>query len=211
MESRRKSTAGVRGATMPEAAHNDQDLMHEEVSVSYPPVGTYDVDPHHTTAEFVARHMLTKVRGRFPELSGTVEIAETPEESHAEVELNTATLSTGSEMRDQHLRTSDFFETEQYPAITFRSTGVRVTGDTTFELDGELTVRGITRPLTLTGEFLGWGNDPWGKTRLFAEAKATGLDREQWGLTWNKAAEVTGVLIAKRVDIEFQVQAVLRG
>ena len=187
----------------------EQDFM-EQAEVSYPPVGIYDVDAQHTTAEFVARHMLTKVRGRFPEVSGTIEIAEAPEDSHTEVELKTATLSTGSAMRDEHLRTSDFFETERYPTITYRSTGVRRTGDTTFELDGELTVRGVTKPLTLDGEFLGWGNDPWGKTRVFAEAKAVGLDREQWGLTWNTAAEVTGLLIGKRVDLELQVQAVLR-
>jgi polyisoprenoid-binding protein YceI len=195
---------------MSQAARNNHDLALNEVSASYPPAGTYDIDAQHTSAEFVARHMLTKVRGRFPEVSGTVEIAETPEASHTEVELKTATLSTGSQMRDQHLRTSDFFETERYPAITFRSTAVRVTGKSTFELDGDLTVRGITKPLTLTGEFLGWGTDPWGHTRLFAEAKATGVDREQWGLTWNTAAEVTGMLIGKRVDLELQVQAVLQ-
>jgi polyisoprenoid-binding protein YceI len=196
---------------MSQAARIEQDVTEQDGAVSYPPVGTYDVDAQHTTAEFVARHMLTKVRGRFPEISGTIEIAETPEDSHTEVELKTATLSTGSAMRDEHLRTSDFFEVERFPSITFRSTGVRRMGETTFELDGELSVRGVTKPLTLTGEFLGWGTDPWGKTRVFAEAKAAGLDREQWGLTWNTAAEVTGLLVGKRVDLELQVQAVLRG
>jgi polyisoprenoid-binding protein YceI len=173
---------------------------------SLPPAGTYEIDAQHTSAEFVARHMLTKVRGAFPEITGTIRLGETPEASTVEVELQTATLSTNSEMRDEHLRGDDFFSVETYPTIVFKSTGVRRTGGTGFELDGELTVRDVTKPVTLKGEFLGWGKDMSGKPRIFAEARTT-VDREAWGLTWNMAVEASGILVGKKVELELQVQA----
>jgi len=172
---------------------------------SAPPAGTYEIDAQHTSAEFVARHMLTKVRGAFPELSGTIRLAERPEDSTVEVELQTATLSTNSDMRDDHLRGDDFFSVEKYPTISFKSTGVRLSG-TEFELDGDLTVRDVTKPITLKGEFLGWGQDMGGKPRIFAEAKTT-VEREDWGLNWNMAVEASGILVGKKVDLELQVQA----
>jgi polyisoprenoid-binding protein YceI len=173
---------------------------------SLPPAGTYEIDAQHTSAEFVARHMMTKVRGQFPEVSGTITLAERPEDSSVEVELQTATVNTNSEMRDGHLRGDDFFSVETYPTITFRSTGIRPTGGTAFELDGDLTVRDVTKPITLEGEFLGWGEDMGGKPRLFAEARTT-VEREDWGLTWNMAVAATGILVGKKVDLEIQVQA----
>jgi len=172
---------------------------------SAPPAGTYEIDAQHTSAEFVARHMLTKVRGAFPEIVGTIKLAEKPEDSSVEVELQTATLSTNSDMRDEHLRSDDFFSVETYPTITFKSTGVRVNG-TAFELDGDLTVRDVTKPITLEGEFLGWGQDMGGKPRIFAEAKTT-VERGDWGLNWNMAVEASGILVGKKVDLELQVQA----
>jgi polyisoprenoid-binding protein YceI len=172
---------------------------------SAPPAGTYEMDPHHTSAEFVARHMFTKVRGAFPEIEGTIHFAEKPEDSTVEVELQTGTLSTNSEMRDEHLRGDDFFSVETYPTISFKSTAVRVDG-VDFELDGDLTVRDVTKPVTLKGEFLGWGKDMGGKPRIFAEAKTT-VEREDWGLNWNMAVEASGILVGKKVDLELQVQA----
>ena len=172
---------------------------------SAPPAGTYEIDAQHTSAEFVARHMLTKVRGAFPEIVGTIHLAEKPEDSTVEVELQTATLSTNSEMRDGHLRGDDFFSVETYPTISFKSTAVRVDG-TAFELDGDLTVRDVTKSVTLKGEFLGWGKDMGGKPRIFAEAKTT-VERDDWGLNWNMAVEASGILIGKKVDLELQVQA----
>jgi polyisoprenoid-binding protein YceI len=174
--------------------------------ISIPPVGTYRLDPAHTTVEFVARHMLTKVRGRFGTFSGSVTVGETPEESGVEVEIDTSSVVTGSDQRDQHLNSSDFFEVETHPTMTFRSTSFRPTGGTGFEIVGDLTVRGVTRPVTLSGEFLGWGRDAWGNDRLFAEAR-TRVNREDWGLVWNMAVELTGVLVGRDVDLEIQVQA----
>ena len=175
-------------------------------ATSLPPAGTYEIDAQHTSAEFVARHMMTKVRGTFPEVSGAITVAERPEDSTVEVELQTATVNTNSEMRDGHLRGDDFFSVETYPTITFKSTGIRSTGGAAFELDGDLTVRDVTKPVTLKGEFLGWGKDMGGKPRLFAEARTT-VERDEWGLNWNMAVEATGLLVGKKVDLEIQVQA----
>jgi polyisoprenoid-binding protein YceI len=189
---------------MAQATDQVQGRTHEGISI--PPVGTYQIDPAHTTVEFVARHMLSKVRGSFRSFSGTVTVGETPEASAVEVDVDTASVTTGSEQRDQHLHSSDFFESDAHPKMTFRSTSFRPTGGTAFELAGDLSVKGVTRPVTLTGEFLGWGKDAWGNERLFAEARAR-VNREQWGLLWNMAVELTGVLVAREVDLELQVQA----
>jgi polyisoprenoid-binding protein YceI len=178
--------------------------------ISAPPAGTWEIDPQHTTAEFVARHMLTKVRGRFTDVSGSIEVAERPEDSRVHVEIGTDSVTSGSQMRDDHLRNSDFFEVETYPKITFESTAVRFTGGNGFELDGDLTIRDVTKPITLEGEFLGWGPGVMDKTTLFAEAGTT-VEREDWGLTWNMAVETGGMLVGKKVDLELQVQAKLKG
>jgi polyisoprenoid-binding protein YceI len=174
--------------------------------VSMPPAGEYAIDPAHTNVEFVARHMLTKVRGRFTEFEGMVTVGRTPATSGARVAVKTTSVTTDNEQRDTHLHTSDFFEVEAYPELSFVSTAFRPTGGNAFELDGELTVKGITRPITLEGEFLGWGPDAWGNDRVFAEAR-TRVNREDWNLLWNMAVELTGVLVAKEVDLEIQVQA----
>jgi len=174
--------------------------------VSVPPPGEYELDGSHTDAEFVARHMLSKVRGKFADVSGTITIAEKLEGSTAEVEIKTASVNSGDEKRDGHLNSADFFDTEKYPTITFKSSAVRLTGGSDFELDGDLTVKDTTKPITLKGTFLGWGKDMMGADRLFAEASAR-VNREEWGLTWNMAVELTSVLVGKDVDLELQVQA----
>lgn len=171
-----------------------------------PPAGTWGLDPAHTMVEFVARHMLTKVRGRFTEFSGTVVTAEDPEASSVEVDIQAASVQTNQEMRDGHLRSGDFFEVDAYPTITFRSTAIRRTGGVGFEMDGDLTIRGITNPITLAGEFLGWGPDAEGTPVLFASARTT-VEREDWDLTWNMAVETGGVLVSKRIDLEIEVEA----
>ncbi len=177
--------------------------------VSVPPAGEYQIDAHHTSAEFVSRHMLSKVRGRFTELEGTVTIAGRPDDSSVSVKLQAASVDSGSGMRDGHLRSGDFFDVEAYPEITFASTGVRFTGGNELELDGDLTIKDITNPITLKGTFLGWGPDAGSDgTRLFAEV-ATRVDREDWDLTWNTAVELTGVLVPKEVDLEISVEALL--
>ncbi|MGH2630780.1 MAG: YceI family protein [Actinomycetota bacterium] len=178
--------------------------------ISLPPAGKYELDPTHTEISFVARHMLTKVRGRFTEFDGTIEVAERPEDSTVNVEVKTGSVQTNTDQRDDHLRSADFFETEEHPVMTFRSTGWRHTGGSSFELDGELTIRDVTRPITLEGEFHGWGKDPFENTKIFAEAKAS-VEREDWDLTWNVAVETGGFLVSKKIDIVIDIEAALVG
>ena len=137
----------------------------------------YAIDKAHSEVTFQVRHLLTKVRGRFTEFSGTVVVGDGPADSHIEVEMKTASIQTDNEQRDAHLKSGDFFEFEKYPVLTFRSTALRPTGGATFEIDGELTIRDVTRPVTLTGEFLGFGPGMGDETILAASAKTT-IDRE---------------------------------
>ena len=174
--------------------------------VSIPPVGTYELDVTHTVVGFVARHMLSKVRGQFTEFTGTVEVGDSPEDSRVEVEVKTESITTHTEKRDEHLMSGDFLEIEKHPVLTFTSTAVRPTGGTSFELDGDLTIKDITRPVTLSGEFLGWGPNMEGKPMFAASAKTT-IDREDWGMTWNMAVEAGGFLVGKKVDLEIEVEA----
>ena len=175
-------------------------------TTSLPPAGTYEFDPSHTTIEFVARHMISKVRGRFTEFTGSIEVGETPETSSVEVEVVAGSVTTHFEQRDNHLKSGDFFDLETYPTFSFRSTGVRITGDDTFEIDGELTVKDITNPVTFRGEYLGWGPDMNGVPMFAASAKTT-VDREDWDMTWNMAVETGGFLVSKKIDIEVEVEA----
>jgi polyisoprenoid-binding protein YceI len=178
----------------------------EYQGVSIPPVGTYELDPTHTVAGFVARHMLSKVRGQFTEFTGTIEVDDSPEDSRVHVEVKTDSITTHTAKRDQHLMSGDFLEIEKYPMLIFTSTAVRLTGGTSFELDGDLTIKDITRPVTLSGEFLGWGPDMDGEPMLAASAKTT-IDREDWDMTWNMAVETGGFLVGKKVDLEIEVEA----
>ena len=171
-----------------------------------PPPGKYELDQSHTTIEFVARHMISKVRGRFTEFTGTVEIGETPETSSVEVEVVAGSVTTHFEQRDNHLKSGDFFELETYPTFSFRSTAVRVTGAETFEIDGDLTIKDVTNPVMLKGEYLGWGPNMNGEP-MFAASASTTVDREDWDMTWNMAVETGGFLVSKRATIEIEVEA----
>jgi polyisoprenoid-binding protein YceI len=177
-----------------------------ETTTTLPPAGKYELDPGHSTIEFVARHMISKVRGRFTEFHGTVEVGDSPETSSAEVEVVTGSVTTHLDQRDTHLKSGDFFELEKYPTFSFRSTAVRVTGDDTFEIDGDLTIKDVTNPVTFKGEYLGWGPDMNGDPMFAASAKTT-VDREDWDMTWNMAVETGGFLVSKKVDVEIEVEA----
>jgi len=177
----------------------------EYEGVSIPPAGMYELDPVHTVVGFVARHMLSKVRGQFTEFTGTIEVGDSLEDSRVDVEVKTGSITTHTEKRDQHLMSGDFLEIEKYPVLTFTSTAVRPTGGTSFELDGDLTIKDITRPVTLSGEFLGWGPDMEAEPMFAASARTT-IDREDWGMTWN-AVEAGGFLVGKKVDLEIEVEA----
>src|SRR5438445_1518655 len=148
-----------------------------------PVAGVYDIDGAHTSVEFVGRHlMITKVRGRFNDVRGRITIGEEPENSHVEVEIGVVSVSTGNDDRDAHLRSEDFFDVEHYPTIAFASTAVRPLRDNTWELVGDLTVRGTTRPITLQVDFDGGGASPMADERIGFSA-ATYVNREHCGLT----------------------------
>jgi polyisoprenoid-binding protein YceI len=173
-----------------------------------PVAGVYLIDPAHTSVEFVARHlMITRVRGRFADVSGVITIDEVPERSHVEVEVNVASIATGIADRDVHLRGDDFLQVVEHPTMTFRSTRVDASESDSWLVTGDLTVRGIARPVRLQVEFDGAGSSPAGDQRISFSAAAE-VDREQWGLTWNLPLESGGVLVGKQVRIELSVQAV---
>src|SRR5438067_13241996 len=136
--------------------------------------------------------MITKVRGRFSDVRGQITIAEEPEESHVEVEIGVASLSTGNDDRDAHLKNADFFDIDRYPTITFASTGVKPLRDNAWELVGDLTVHGTTKPVTLQVDFDGGGASPMGDERIGFSA-ATEANREYFALTWNVALETAGL------------------
>lgn len=181
-----------------------------EIKAELPPAGKYELDLAHTSVEFVARHMLTKVRGRFTEFSGWIDVPERPEDSIVHVEVKTSSIQTNSEQRDEHLKSDDFLNVEKWPVMTFESSAIRHTGGTSFELDGDLTIRDVTRPITLFGEYLGTMTNPYGKTVLQASARAT-LEREDWNVSWNMVLESGGFLVSKKVDLELEVEAIKLG
>ena len=163
--------------------------------------GTWTIDPTHTEVGFVARHlMVSKVRGSFTDVSGTVTVAEDIAASVADVVIKTASVSTGTPDRDAHLRSADFFDVDTYPDLTFRSTAFD--GET---LTGDLTIKGVTKPVTLDVEFNGTATDPWGNEKAAFEATAE-INRTDWGLTWNANLEKGGVLVSEKVRLHLDVQ-----
>jgi polyisoprenoid-binding protein YceI len=187
---------------------SDTSTVREVNGVALPPAGSYHLDPSHTTVGFVARHMLSKVHGRFTKVDGQLKIGEALEDSEVNVEIDAGSVTTDSEQRDTHLRTSDFFEVEKYPAITFHSTALRPGKDSAFELDGDLTIKGITRPITLRAEFLGFGPGLQGGT-MAAFTATTTVDREDWDLTWNVAVETGGLLVGRKVELVIDAEVIL--
>jgi polyisoprenoid-binding protein YceI len=174
--------------------------------VELPPAGTYVFDPDHTTVEFIGKHMFTKTRGRFTKTMGTIVIGDTPETSSVDVAIEAASLQSNSEQRDGHLVSGDFLNVEEYPTIRFTSKGFRATGGSSFELDGDLTIKDITNPVTLKGEYLGTGTNPFGKVSAGFTA-STQFEREDWDMTWNMALEAGGWLVGRTVTVEVEVEA----
>lgn len=173
---------------------------------------SWQLDPAHTSIEFAVKHMMfTTVRGRFKSFTGIIQVDErNPDASRADVEIDAASIDTGVNDRDAHLRSADFLDVEKYPRIVFRSTGVegahKQDGDR-FTVTGELEIRGTAMPVTLEATFEGIGTDPWGKQRCGFAAR-TDIDRREWGLRWNQALETGGVLVGHSVRIEIEAQAV---
>lgn len=176
------------------------------------PKTTWNLDATHSQVGFAVKHMMfTTVRGRFADVEGQVTLdAGTPGASSVEVAIRAASVDTRVEARDNHLRSADFFDVETYPSITFRSReveGALTEAGDAFTVVGDLTIRGVTREVTLKATFEGTGIDPWGGTRSGFSATTT-IDRRDFGLTWNQALETGGVLVGNDVKIELQVQAV---
>lgn len=182
-------------------------LTRDHHGAPVPRAGTYALDPMHSSASFVARHlMISKVRGSFERLSGSIVIADEPERSSAEVVIDATSVTTGVGDRDAHLRSPDFFDVERYPSLSFRSTAVAAAAEGHWAVTGELTIREITRPVVLDVVFDGAVRSPWGDARI-AFTASTEIDREDWGLTWNQALEAGGVVVGKTVRIEIEVEA----
>jgi polyisoprenoid-binding protein YceI len=176
--------------------------------VAIPTPGVFALDPAHTRAGFVARHlMVSKVRGAFTEVSGEVVIAADPAESTVTAVIPAASIDTGAPDRDGHLRGPDFLDADAHPTLTFRSTGVVLGRDNTFTLRGELTIRDVTREVDLEVEFEGLARSPWGQ-EVIGFTATTEIDREEFGMTWNQALETGGVLVGHKVKIEISAEAV---
>jgi polyisoprenoid-binding protein YceI len=177
-------------------------------TLEVPAKGTWTMDPNHTRVGAVARHlMVTKVRGEFKVFDGTIHVADRPEDSWVELTIDAASIDTGVEDRDNHLRSPDFLDVQTYPQLTYRSTKVERTGEATLRVTGDLTIRDVTRPVVLDVTYEGMAQDPWGVTK--AAFTATGeLEREDWGMTWNVTLEKGGVLVSKKLQLDIEVQAV---
>jgi polyisoprenoid-binding protein YceI len=171
--------------------------------------GSYTIDPAHSRIGFVARHaMVTKVRGAFNEFTGNVVLdGEQPGKSSATVTIKAASIDTRNEQRDQHLRSNDFLAMDEYPEIAFTSTGARQAGPAEFELTGDLTVRGVTRQVTIPFSYEGSATDPFGNFRAGFEGSVA-ISRKDYGVTWNAALEGGGVLVSDKVTLEFEISAV---
>jgi polyisoprenoid-binding protein YceI len=173
-----------------------------------PAAGTYALDPSHSVVSFAARHlMVSKVRGRFEVIAGTVTIADDTALSAVDATIDTASVHSGDAKRDEHLRSDDFFDVSHYPTITFRSTAVNDHGDGTFDLTGDLTIRDTTRPVVLEGEYLGTAQTPWASTVIGFTAE-TEVSRKQWGLDWNAVLETGGVVVGDKIKLSIDVEAV---
>jgi len=176
-----------------------------------PAAGAYALDASHSQVGFAVRHlMVSKTRGRFSDFAGTIHIGENPLESSVEVTIQAASVDTRDEQRDGHLRSGDFFDVEAWPTMTYQSRSVRPVGEGRYVVEGDLTIKGVTKSVPLDLSFEGGAADPWGGLRIGFSAKAE-LDREAFGLTWNQALETGGVLVGKKVSIEIEAEAVKQG
>ncbi len=171
--------------------------------------GTYTIDSTHSRIGFVARHaMVTKVRGSFNEFEGSGHFdAENPAGSELRLTIQTASIDTRNADRDAHLKSNDFFDMETYPAITFASTAVEQVNEDNYRVTGDLTIKGVTKPVTVDFEYTGSAVDPYGNTRIGFEGKTT-INRKDWGVNWNAALEAGGVLVSEKVVLEFEVSAI---
>ena len=171
--------------------------------------GDYQLDVAHTRIGFIARHaMVTKVRGSFENFEGTAHLdAEDPTKSTATISIDVDSINTGQVQRDGHLRTNDFFDVPTHPKMTFTSTAVEVTGEDTFRMTGDLTLKGISKPVTVDFEYTGSAKDPYGNRRAGFEGRAT-INRSDWGVSFNATLETGGLLVSEKITLEFDISAI---
>jgi polyisoprenoid-binding protein YceI len=174
--------------------------------------GDYTLDVTHTRIGFSARHaMVTTVRGQFGDFEGSAKVSTAdPAASSASVTIRTASITTGQEDRDGHLRSGDFFDVETYPEIRFVSTGVARKDAETWTVTGDLTIKDVTKPVSIDFELTGSARDPFGNLRVGFEGSTT-VNRKDWGLAWNAALETGGVLVSEKIKLEFDVSAIAVG
>jgi polyisoprenoid-binding protein YceI len=170
---------------------------------------TYAIDPAHSSAHFSVRHlMISKVRGAFKTISGTIELPESsPIPTAVNVVIDAASIDTGEAQRDGHLKSADFFEVEKFPQLSFTSTSISKVDDETFDATGDLEIHGVKQPVTVKVTIEGQGKDPWGNDRI-AYAAAFKISRKDYGLVWNQALEAGGVAVGDHVDIALDVESV---
>ena len=171
--------------------------------------GTWTIDPTHTEVGFSVRHLVSKVRGKFEAFEGTIVTQEDLTASTVNVSVDLNSINTGTADRDNHLRSADFFEVESHPTMTFVSTGIVQKSDTDFVVTGDLTIKGVTKPVELATEFLGEGGDPWGGTRVGIEATAE-ISRKEFGIDFNIPLEGGKVMVGDKISIHINAEAVLQ-
>ncbi len=171
--------------------------------------GDYTIDTAHSRVGFVARHaMVTKVRGSFDEFEGSIHIdGETPEKSSGKVTIQAKSINTRNSQRDDNLRSNDFLDMDNQPEITFASTGIKQTGDADFVVSGDLSIRGVTKPVEIAFEYTGAATDPFGNERVGLEGSVV-INRKDFGVSWNAALEGGGVLVSEKVTLEIEVSAI---
>jgi polyisoprenoid-binding protein YceI len=172
--------------------------------------GTWEIDPSHSEVGFSVRHMMvSKVRGRFGSFTGSITTGESVEQSSVIAEIELSSISTGSEQRDAHLRSPDFFDTDTHPVMTFKSTGVRAHGDR-WVITGDLSLKGITKSVDLLTELNGIGPDAFGPATRAGFTATTTINRRDFKVEWNAAIEGGGVVVSDKVDITLEIEAVLQ-
>ena len=168
------------------------------------PTGTWHVDPVHSRVEFAVKHLgIATVRGAFREFEGTLDL----DEGRAYGTVKTASVDTHHDKRDEQLRSPDFFEVEEHPELRFESTEIRPLGEDTFEIEGDLTIRGLTNPIVLRAELQGSETDPWGNERIALEVTGK-LDRSDWGMTFNQVLGSGNMLVSERVKLQLDIATV---
>ena len=172
------------------------------------PAGTWSVDPIHSTVGFSVKHLgIATVRGKFEDFSGTLEIGEGDETARAYGTVQGVSINTGDDGRDEHLRSADFFGVEQNPELGFESTAIEQVDEDTFEITGDLSMNGVTKPVTLTAEVQGEETDPWGNERVALEVTGQ-LNRGDWNMTFNQALGSGNLLVGEKVKLQLDIAAI---